>query len=73
MSICLLYPPMYKIFPQPKGLSQYCHIQLQFGFSAKLKIQQVAASKMEPQSGNIIVRNQQSGQPAGRPPDHLNV
>ena len=45
----------------------FCHTRLHLGFSSKLKIQQVPACKMEPQSGIIIVRNQLSARPAGLP------
>ena len=47
----------------------YCHTRLHLGFSAKLRIWQVPASKMEPRSGIIFCLNR----PAGRPPDHLSV
>ena len=45
----------------------FCHTRLQLGFLAKLRILQVPACKMEPQSGIIIVRNQLSGRPADHP------
>ena len=38
--------------------------------SAKLKIWQVSACKMGPQSGITIVRTRPAGRPAGRPTDH---
>ena len=49
----------------PRMFRGYCHTRLHLGFSAKLRIEQVPASKMEPQSGIIIfVRNRLSGRPA---------
>ena len=44
----------------------YCHIQLHLGFSAKLKMCQVSACKMEPQSGFMIYL----GPPTTHPPTH---
>ena len=35
----------------------YCHTRLHLGFSAKLRIWQASACKMEPQSGNIFGQN----------------
>ena len=35
----------------------YCHTRLHLGFSAKLRIQQVLACKMEPRSGIIFCKN----------------
>ena len=35
----------------------YCHTRLHLGFSAKLRIWQVPACKMEPRSGNISWKN----------------
>ena len=43
-----------------------CHTRLHLGFSAKLRIWQVPADKMEPQSGNISWKT-----PASRPPTTL--
>ena len=47
------------------GLNGYCHTRLHLGISAKLRIWQVSACKMEPQSVIIICLN--------RPPDHINL
>ena len=52
----------------------HCHTQLHLGFSAKLRIWQVSACKMEPQSGTIIT--DWTSQPASQPCtyfDSLNV
>ena len=50
------------------GIAYYCHTRLHLGFSAKLRIWQVPACKMEPQSDYIM----QSG-PATQPPHQLEI
>ena len=50
----------------------YCHTRLHLGFSAKLRIWQASACKMEPRSG-IIFCQKPAGRPADRPPDRVNI
>ena len=44
---------------------RYCHTRLHLGFSAKLRIWQVPACKMEPRSGIISWKNHPPTQPYG--------
>ena len=48
-------------------ISQFCHTRLHLRFSTKLKIWQVPACKMEPQSGKIMWRTPPT-HPATHPP-----
>ena len=47
---------------------QYCHTRLHLGFSAKLRIWQASACKMEPRSGIISCKK-----PSTHPPRHLSL
>ena len=55
--------------------SSFCHTRLHLGFSAKLRIWQVPACKMEPRSGTIITdwASQPASQPASPPPTYFDT
>ena len=74
LSISYRYPVYIMIL-----CTYYCHTRLHLGLSAYLRIWQVSACKMEPQSGTIITLEPAS-HPASQPPsqpctyfDSLNI
>ena len=71
--ISRLYDTLHQLFMINQWLLNIATLGLHLGFSAKLKIWQVSACKMEPRSGTIITdwASQPASQPTSQPSTYL--